>query len=235
MNSPVDRGFRWSHQKYIELVENTRHPIMAEYEKVEAEYLKSNINSPKTKSFIDVGAGYGRVLPLLASLSKNVIAVEIDKDMLDELQRRAEKYPNVEVIEGDGNYLSRLLKNKSLKTPVILSLQNTLGPWVGDWREGLREMRRIAEPSSGEIVISVHSQEALRTYGIDLYRNISGLVGEPDLEKTDFDAGIFISKTGYRSQWWTRQQREEIATILRGNKVGEIAGKPYYLLHVSYK
>ena len=61
--------YHWSPQKYIELVENTNNPLLQEYQKVELEYVTSKIQSPETKTFIDVGAGYGRVLPQIAKIA----------------------------------------------------------------------------------------------------------------------------------------------------------------------
>ena len=61
--------YHWSPQKYIELVEHTNNPFLREYQQVELEYVTSKIQSPKTKTFIDVGAGYGRVLPQIARIA----------------------------------------------------------------------------------------------------------------------------------------------------------------------
>ena len=71
METKVDSEavYRWLPQKYIELVEHTNNPFLQEYQKVELEYVTSKIQSPKTKTFIDVGAGYGRVLSQIARIA----------------------------------------------------------------------------------------------------------------------------------------------------------------------
>jgi tRNA G46 methylase TrmB len=61
--------YHWSPEKYIELVEHTSNPLLREYQQVELEYVTSKIQSPGTKTFIDVGAGYGRVLPQIARIA----------------------------------------------------------------------------------------------------------------------------------------------------------------------
>ena len=58
--------YNWSVEEYINLVENTQNPTLKKFELVELDYLLNKISSPQTKTFIDVGAGYGRVLPYIA-------------------------------------------------------------------------------------------------------------------------------------------------------------------------
>lgn len=62
-------AYHWSPRKYIELVEHTNNLFLREYQRVEVDYVTSKIQSPKTKTFIDVGAGYGRVLPQIAGIA----------------------------------------------------------------------------------------------------------------------------------------------------------------------
>lgn len=81
--------YHWSADKYIRLVEHTQNPMLDEYQRVEANYIAEKIENPKSKTFVDVGAGYGRILPQIAKVAKEVLAVELDGEMLGELQRRA--------------------------------------------------------------------------------------------------------------------------------------------------
>lgn len=57
--------YNWSVEKYISAVENTQNPILKEYEQTEIDYI-SSIPDLSKKTVIDVGAGYGRVLPHIA-------------------------------------------------------------------------------------------------------------------------------------------------------------------------
>lgn len=41
--------YNWSPQRYIELVENTRFPMLQEYQRVELDYITSKIQSPQDK------------------------------------------------------------------------------------------------------------------------------------------------------------------------------------------
>jgi len=226
--------YSWSPQRYIDLVENTRFPMLQEYQRVELDYITSKIQTPQAKTFIDIGAGYGRALPQLAEAAKRVIAIELDKEMLGELKRRAEGYKNVTAVSGDGNSLAEVLNDEDIQNPVLLSLQNSLGTWKGDYHLALASMKQVAQAKGGEIVISLFRQEALEEQGIPMYRTLEELVGEPDLERTDVKSGVFRSKTDYRSQWSTPEQRAEIADILGGQKAGEVLTPNFWILHIQY-
>lgn len=226
--------YNWTTQNYIRYVENATNPTLKEFQKVELQYMLS-ISSPATKTFIDLGAGYGRILPHITPRVKNLIALEINDDTITELKRRSKLYKNVTAIHGDGNNLYNLLKGLPVESPLVFSLQNTLGTWEGDYKDGLKEMVKTAKGYKGEIIISLFIQEGLKNYGIDMYRSISKLVGEPDLKKTDFEKGIFRSKTDYLSKWWTKNEREGIKKILGGKIVKEILYPAFYILHLSYK
>ena len=185
--------FQWNSDKYIKFVEQTRNPILRDFMNTELNVI-DKIRNTKEKTFIDVGAGYGRVTAHLSKIGKKVIAVEMDKDLLPELKQRAKQYINVSVVEGDAKNLSNLLRNFNIEKPVLVCLQNTLGTPVGSPFKILSEMVKIAKDYKGELIISLFTQEGLRDYGIPMYSEISQLTGEPDLEKTDLGKGFFSAK-----------------------------------------
>src|ERR1035438_6257403 len=108
--------FNWNTQSYIEQVEKSQEPGLIEYQQDELDFIKNGVKDPGTKTFIDIGAGYGRVIPAVAALAKDVIAVEQDQDFLSELQRRATELGNVIVISGSADELDELL-SKPLVRP----------------------------------------------------------------------------------------------------------------------
>jgi SAM-dependent methyltransferase len=228
--------YHWDPEKYIKLVEETDDPVLQDYMKTEIDYIVGNVRMPSSKTFIDVGAGYGRVVPQLSRIGKSVIAVEMDKKMLKELRKRAKKLPNVTVMEGDANHLTRLLSKyeKIIEKPVLLSLQNTLGTIIGNPYKVLAEMKKIATTKNGEIIISLFCQESLKDWGVKMYKSLREMVGEIDFKKTDFTRGIFISKTGYKSKWWTLEERKDFEKRLDG-KISTLSRKPYfYIIHSQY-
>jgi 16S rRNA A1518/A1519 N6-dimethyltransferase RsmA/KsgA/DIM1 with predicted DNA glycosylase/AP lyase activity len=142
----MEYHYNWNPEKYIKVIEKTDDPIFQDYMKTEIEYIIKNVENPSNKTFIDVGAGYGRVVHWLSKIGKNVIAVEIDKKMLKELKKRSKKLSNVIVIEGDANELTRILSkyNYLIENPVLISLQNTFGTLIGNPYKVLEEMKKIA-------------------------------------------------------------------------------------------
>jgi len=219
-------------KKYKKLVERTKDPIFQSWEKTERNII-AKVKNSKNKTFIDLGAGYGRVLPNLAKIAKNVISIEINPAMIGELKRRAKQYKNATVIEGDIQKLLKLLKKENVKNPVLLLTQNTLGTIEGDYKKVLSEMKAVAKKYKGEVIISLFRQEALNNWGIKFYFAIKGMVGEPDLEKTDFGKGLFVSKAGYTSKWWTSAERKEIKDYFGGEVINEIQTPHFWIIHIS--
>jgi len=95
-------------------------------------------------------------------------------------------------------------------------------------------MGKVAKAKQGEVIISAWRGEQFKDYAMDIYTALSPVVGVPDPVQSDFQNGIFRSKTGYVSRWWSQEQRKEILRILGGRKVNEILGTPFFILHVAY-
>ena len=219
--------------KYEDLFENWDDPVMFDHAKDE-EIVISQIYSSKEKTFIDLGAGYGRVLPILAKAAKNVISIEIDNDMFFELEKRAKKYNNVKVIHGDITKLHHLIVRENVKNPVLLILQNTLGTIEGDWNKVLSEMKNVAKKYHGEIILSLYRQQALEKWGLMTYWHGVEMNGEPNLKKTDFVNGQFESKTGYISKWWTDREINNIKKCFNGKVLNEKKAFEYTIIHIKY-
>ena len=219
----------WDPKKYAELVEGNLDATFRKYMQDEIRAIL-NVENRHQRTFVDIGAGYGRILPYLESAGK-VIAVEMDADMFRELERRATMYGNAIAIQGDAKNLDELLQQQRLVNPVVMILQNTLGTVTGDWRNLLFQAVAVAKANRGDILLSIFCQEALADWGIDFYRSLEEMVGEIDNELTQTDAGIFVSKTGYVSKWWTAGEREELRKMIGGKMLQEIGTGAYKLFH----
>src|SRR4030065_2110396 len=55
----------------------------------------------KEDTVLEVGPGLGEMTLALARQAKHVIAVEIDRKLIEILRKKLEDYPNVDVIKGD--------------------------------------------------------------------------------------------------------------------------------------
>jgi SAM-dependent methyltransferase len=220
-------------------VEESKDKNLQRYMAEEADAIACGIRSPETKTFVDLGAGYGRVIPKVSRKARNVVAIELNPSMFAGLEARAKALPNVDAVFSDVMNLSEILSTRDVINPVIMLLQNTLAVigGVGNMNaqyELLTRMRDAAMKYKGEIVISLLKQEALEEMGVPMYRDFP-FAGEVDLEKSDFNQGIFTAKTtGYQSKWWKPEERESIRRILGGTIVKEYEEGNFYILHLSY-
>ena len=219
--------------KYKNLVEKTHDPILGQYMQAELDFI-SKIENLGEKTLIDLGAGYGRVIPFLAPKAKKIIAIEINPDMVAALREVGQSFSNTVVIDGDITHLKELLKKTTLQNPVLLLLQNTLGTIEGEWEKVIEEIRAVAETNAGGIVLSLFRQESLQSWGAKMYAGIKEMVGELDPNKTDYSQGEFISKTGYKSKWRSRQEIENIKTALGGQLIREIWTDHYWIGQISH-
>ena len=71
---------------------------------VEPDGLRKVIGAADIKAddqVLEIGAGLGSLTVLLAQSARSVVAVEIDRDIIPALQNAMEKFPNVEIVQGD--------------------------------------------------------------------------------------------------------------------------------------
>jgi len=94
-------------------------------------------------------------------------------------------------------------------------------------------MKTVAKKHRGEIIISLLRQESLKNWGMKLYQEIKEMVGEPDLLKTNFNKGLFVSKTGYESKWWSLAEIKGIKNYFSGEMVNEISTPHFITIHIS--
>ncbi len=230
---PDKTSEHYSVEKYERLVERTKNEAFRNYMAAEAVAITTGIQNPGSKTFIDLGAGYGRILPLVAANGRNVFSIELNPEMFAELERRSNSSGNCKAILGDMVNFPRLLEGQNVDRPVVMILQNTLS-LIKDYVGLLEKIRDFASRNKGEVIISVSKQEALEGMGIKFYESMAEMVGQPDFEKTDFVRGLFVSKTGYEVKWWTPEQRQKIREVLGGRIVRQYEGPNFYILHVSY-
>jgi hypothetical protein len=91
-------------------------------------------------------------------------------------------------------------------------LQNTLGTVEGEGEALIEEINNVCHSSGGELVLSLFRREALDSWGVAFYHGLREMVGDIDLQKTDFLGGLFVSRTGYSSKW---RSSSEISALVR--------------------
>lgn len=66
-----------------------------------ADALVNALNPKKDDTVVEIGAGKGVITKLLARKAKKVVAIEIDENLILELKKLEEEYPNIELVHGD--------------------------------------------------------------------------------------------------------------------------------------
>jgi SAM-dependent methyltransferase len=216
---------------YDELVANHVDHEMQTYMEQEQNFL-TGIPDIAERTVVDIGAGHGRLVPTLAAAARNVVAVEIDGNMFTGLQETAKAYRNVEAIQGDALALPQLLKGKDVQKPVFVIAQNSLGTFEGNPQALLQTLSQLARQYDGEVVLSLLRQPALQKWGLHMYAHLAPMVGEADLDRTDPTKGQFVTKTGYRSKWWTDADIAQL--ISSGEVAAEQVTDKFHLLRIKY-
>ncbi|HEX5796983.1 MAG TPA: hypothetical protein VFX86_01185 [Candidatus Saccharimonadales bacterium] len=222
--------YGWDFERYIAEVENGTDNGLQDYQQRELEFVLATPDLSE-RTVIDVGAGYGRVLPKIAPHAQKYIAVERDENELVELRRRAADQNNSMVIEGSGNYLAELVPaHKAL----LISLQNTLGPWVGNREEAIAQLAEVSQIGKGDVIVSLFCAEALTEWGLPMYASTSGLLGNYDADASDIGKGIFRTDMGYESRWFFETEREDIKSQLGGSVVRQLTDPKFEIFQVSH-
>ena len=192
----------------------------------------SEVTNAKSRTFIDMGAGNGRVESFLSKISKNVIAIEINREMYAGLKARSADLKDVTAIEGDFFDLAGLLPSGTSR-PVFLFLQNTLGTIEGGTaKQALAVAIDEAKQKNGGVILSVFRQFALKSWGLNMYGKITDMLGRQSPDKTVVEKGVFVTDTGYTSKWWTDEDIAGFRTL--GKVVREQSTDEYTFLELAF-
>jgi hypothetical protein len=168
----------------------------------------------------------------LSSAARDVVAIEINLEMYQGLKQNASALTNVRTIRGDFFKLDELLPDH-INLPVFLILQNTLGTLEGgEADEVAKVVKQEAINRNGELVLSLLRQPALRGWGISMYKRLAPMVGNVDMDRSDFQEGLLITDTNYTSKWWTDEDINNFRAL--GNLIRESSTNEYIFLELSF-
>ncbi len=222
-------------KQYIELVERLGDPVLDRFMRDEMEFIEEIVKQKRFHVF-DLGAGYGRIIPGLVDVAASITAIEIDDDMFEALVE-GQRLRNVNCLKEDITALSRFLTLSDTYRNLFLLCQNTLGVIEGDYKEMFDGLKKLGCDGRTEVVVSVFNKEALKSYGVSLYKKLTEMVGEIDINKSDLDEGVFVSQNGYVSKWWSKEEIMAIASLMnaRVDSLKETAEYSVYHLQMSPK
>lgn len=224
----------YSANDYKVLVENINMPKFKSYIDKEIEYISNQISKSKDRTFIELGAGYGRIVPFIVGNIKNYIGVEINHEMFEGLDDYCQMYTNVESIYGNMIHLNDLFKGRSLNNVVVLLLQNTLGVVEGDLGKVKKALKKFFKYRNGDLIVSVLKSERLSDFGLEFYDNIKEISGNYDASKSDLENGVFITDSGYQSKWWKKEEVESFSKEIGGKIEDVYEGKEFYIFRIGF-
>jgi len=160
------------------------------------QYLQAEIDHVLTKIqpgdvVLELGCGYGRIIPKLAEKARKIIGIDTS---FASLQMGNER------LSGVFNY--QVLCANALHLPfgdhffdVVICIQNGISAFHVDWHDLFCESIRVTKPS-GVVLFSSYS-EKFWNHRLDWFRlqSQAGLLGELDEEKTD--NGVIVCKDGF--------------------------------------
>jgi len=108
-----------------------------------------NLEFPKQGSILDLGCGTGLLLPRIQEMAKNIVGLDISKDMLGEVKHSMKRSVNVHLVLGDADN-TPFRNNYFDAVFAITLLQNMPNP-----QHTLKEVKRVTKPNASMIVTAL--------------------------------------------------------------------------------
>ncbi|MCP4550985.1 MAG: class I SAM-dependent methyltransferase [Bacteroidetes bacterium] len=175
---------------------NIQHCMKTEYNIIR------NVSYKSKKNVFDIGAGYGRLTPFLSALFKTVYAIEIEEKMFHFLKMRNNQFKNCTSFYTDFFQSSILINTIDKNKNVYILAQNTFGTFNKNIDEATNYISKLLKKGD-ELIITFFKAESLKNEGLEIYKSLRDMLGNPDFEKISYYSGDYYSDTGYYSKWMT--------------------------------
>ena len=191
----------------------------------------------KDDQVLEIGAGLGSLTVLLAQAARSVVALEIDREIIPALQKALEKYPNVQVVQGDilqqnpealaleagylvvanipyyisSAILRHLLTAKQKPTRMILTVQKEVAERVCA-REGKHSLLSLSVQVFGSPKLAgiIPAGSFLPAPEVDSAVLVIDLFLQPVIPEEDLDRFFALAKAGFS------QKRKTLRNSLSG-------------------
>jgi len=166
-------------------------PRIQQYLKAELDFVLKNICSKDL--VLDLGCGYGRIIPHLARKAKFVIGIDTSYPSLIMGKKMLSNISNCLLLEM--NAIKMGFRDNLFD--VVICIQNGISAFHVDQKELIRESIRVTRPG-GTILFSTYSEKFWdhHLHWFQLQAD-AGLLGEIDYEKTG--NGIIICRDGFKA------------------------------------
>jgi ubiquinone/menaquinone biosynthesis C-methylase UbiE len=166
-------------------------PRVQQYLTAELDYILKRINS--TDLILDLGCGYGRIIPQIAQKAKFVVGIDTSFSSLIMGKKMLDNISNYLLMEM--NAIKLAFRDNSYD--MVICIQNGISAFHVDQKELIRESIRITR-HGGTILFSTYS-EKFWDNRLDWFQlqAEAGLLGEIDYEKTG--DGVIVCKDGFKA------------------------------------
>ena len=196
-------------------------PRIRQYLKAEIAYVLKKIHP--SDIVLELGCGYGRILPALAQRAGTVIGIDTSLASLILASKMRANISNCRLM----NMNAVQLAFNDRVFDCVVCIQNGISAFHLDQRDLVRESARVAKPG-GRVLFSSYSdkfwEERLKWFEM---QSEAGLLGEIDYERTR--SGVIVCKDG------TRERSETGYLALKGKRhlgTSTRHGKVLQALHI---
>ena len=180
-------------------------PRVQRYLEAEVEHVIQKITPDDT--VLELGCGYGRILPRLARKSNQVIGIDTSVASLKLALEKLKGISNCHLLDMDATQLAFADK----VFDAVVCIQNGISAFHVDPRDLIRESLRVTR-SGGTVLFSSYSDKFWNAR-LEWFRlqSEAGLLGEIDLERTG--NGVIVCKDGFTA---TTVEPEEFLSFVEG-------------------
>ena len=173
-------------------------PRVQQYLRAELDFVLNRIRPGDT--VLDLGCGYGRIIPQLAGKAGSVVGVDISPSSLALGRRLVKGIPNCRLLRMDAAALG--FPDGSFE--VVLCAQNGISAFKVDPARLVLEAVRVARKN--ETILFSSYSEKFWEHRLEWFRRQAeeGLIGEIDEEGTG--NGVIVCKDGFRATTYTPDQ-----------------------------
>jgi ubiquinone/menaquinone biosynthesis C-methylase UbiE len=177
-----------------------------QYFTAEVNHVLKNINSGDI--VLDLGCGYGRVIPMFALNAKSVIGIDASFANLIVGKEFLVSVPNSHLFQMNAVRLAF----KDEMFDLVVGIQNGISAFHVDQKELIKESIRVTK-RNGTILFSSYS-EKFWDQRLEWFRlqSEAGLLGEIDYEKTR--DGVIVCKDGFTATTVSQEQFLSLASEL---------------------
>jgi ubiquinone/menaquinone biosynthesis C-methylase UbiE len=182
-------------------------PRVQQYFTVEVNHVLKNINSGDI--VLDLGCGYGRIIPSFSRQARSVVGIDTSFSSLVMGKKMLSEIPNYNLLQMDALHLG--FRDNSFD--VVVCIQNGISAFHVDQKELIKESIRVTKPG-GKILFSSYA-EKFWNHRLEWFQlqSESGLLGEIDYEKTK--DGVIVCRDGFTASTVNPEQFLSLASELK--------------------